>query len=295
MNRTTSRSTVGFIAALLLAGVLTSSTAPRTTGAQTDPSPVLVELFTSEGCSSCPPADEFLTKLQADQPIPGVQIIGLEEHVDYWNHDGWMDPYSGAEWTTRQQDYTTRLKGGSPYTPQMIVDGQKEFVGNNAKAAVDLIRDLRAARLSLSLEITPDWRVLSFAIAVSAATVLLFGLVPALTAARQDLHPLLKEARAGGGWRGRQALVAMQVALCTMLLVGAGLTILTLRRLQGINAGFESSHIVTFSVDPDMAKYRPEQAAELQRRLIEGARELPDVESAAISSRGLMRGNVVSH
>ena len=141
MNRTTSRSTVRFIAALLLAGVLTSSTAPRTTGAQTDPSPVLVELFTSEGCSSCPPADAFLTKLQADQPIPGVQIIGLEEHVDYWNHDGWMDPYSGAEWTTRQQDYTTRLKGGSPYTPQMIVDGQKEFVGNNAKAAVDLIRE----------------------------------------------------------------------------------------------------------------------------------------------------------
>ena len=156
--------------------------------------------------------------------------------------------------------------------------------------ALPPVRDLRAARLSLSLEITPDWRVLSFAIAVSAATVLLFGLVPALTAARQDLHPLLKEARAGGGWRGRQALVAMQVALCTMLLVGAGLTILTLQRLQGINAGFESSHIVTFSVDPDMAKYKPEQAAELQRRLLEGARELPDVESAAISSRGLMRG-----
>jgi putative ABC transport system permease protein len=104
------------------------------------------------------------------------------------------------------------------------------------------------------------------------------------------LHPLLKEARAGGGWRGRQALVAMQVALCTMLLVGAGLTILTLQRLQSINAGFESSHIVTFSVDTDMAKYKPEQAAELQRRLLEGARELPDVESAAISSRGLMRG-----
>jgi len=137
----TLRSMVGFIAAVLLAGVPTSSTTTGTTRAQTDPSPVLVELFTSEGCSSCPPADEFLTKLQTDQPIPGVQVIGLEEHVDYWNHDGWMDPYSGVEWTVRQQDYTARLKGGSPYTPQMIVDGQKEFVGNNAKAALDVIRE----------------------------------------------------------------------------------------------------------------------------------------------------------
>jgi hypothetical protein len=141
MKKTKSRSTVGVIAALLLAGNLTSSTAPRTTGAQTDPSPVLVELFTSEGCSSCPPADELLTKLQADQPIPGVQIIGLEEHVDYWNHDGWMDPYSGAEWTARQQDYTARFKGANPYTPQMIVDGQRELLGNNPRAAVDVIRE----------------------------------------------------------------------------------------------------------------------------------------------------------
>lgn len=156
--------------------------------------------------------------------------------------------------------------------------------------ALPPVRDLRATRLSLSLEVTPDLRVLGFAIAVSAATVLLFGLVPALIAARHDLHPLLKEARAGGGWRGRQVLVTMQVALCTVLLVGAGLTIRTLQRLEGTNAGFESSRVVTFSVDPDMAKYKPEQAAELQRRLLQGARELPDVESAAISSRGLMRG-----
>jgi hypothetical protein len=113
----------------------------RTMSAPQAPAPVLVELFTSEGCSSCPPADELLVKLQADQPIPGVQIIGLEEHVDYWNHDGWMDPYSRAEWTARQQDYTARLKGASPYTPQMVVDGQREFLGNNPNATVDAIRE----------------------------------------------------------------------------------------------------------------------------------------------------------
>ncbi len=156
--------------------------------------------------------------------------------------------------------------------------------------ALPPVRDFAATRLTLSLEISSDWRVLAFAIGVSAATVLLFGLVPALTAARRDLHPLLKEARAGGGWRGRQVLVALQVALCTMLVVGAGLTIHTLRRLEGMNAGFERDRVVLFTVDPDMAQYKPEQAAELQRRLVEGARELSDVESAALSSRGLMRG-----
>lgn len=152
------------------------------------------------------------------------------------------------------------------------------------------VRDLRATLLTLSLDVTPDWRVLGFAVAVSVATVLLFGLIPALLAASRDLHSLLKESRAGGGWRGRQVLVAVQVALCTILLVGSGLTIRTLQRLEGMNAGFQASRVVTFGVDPEMAHYGPGQSAELERRLLEAARALPDVESASISSRGLMRG-----
>ena len=159
--------------------------------------------------------------------------------------------------------------------------------------ALPPVRDLRATRLALTLEISPDWRVLGFSLAVSAVAVLLFGFAPALIAARRDLHPLLKEARAGGGWRGRQLLVVVQVALCTLLLVGAGLTTLTLRRLESMNPGFDRDRIVTFSVDPGMANYKPEQNVELRRRLVDGALALPDVASAAAASRGLMRGTGV--
>jgi hypothetical protein len=108
---------------------------------QPDRTPVLVELFTSEGCSSCPPADALLSKLEEVQPVAGAEIIGLEEHVDYWNHDGWEDLYSSSEWTLRQQEYVARFKGKSPFTPQMIVDGQREFTGNNSREAVDAIQE----------------------------------------------------------------------------------------------------------------------------------------------------------
>jgi len=94
--------------------------------------PILVELFTSEGCSDCPPADRLLEQLDP-------RVVALSEHVDYWNYLGWKDPYSSHENSVRQEEYGRRFQTDGPYTPQMVVDGTVQFVGSDAKRAVEEI------------------------------------------------------------------------------------------------------------------------------------------------------------
>ena len=126
------------VAALIRPHVQASSATPDI--ART---PVVVELFTSEGCSSCPPADALLARLSEGQVAGNVQLIALEEHVDYWNDLGWTDPFSSPDWTSRQYAYARSLGNGNAYTPQMVVDGTVEFVGSRTQQARESI--LKAA------------------------------------------------------------------------------------------------------------------------------------------------------
>ena len=135
---------MGLLAVALVAGSVPHTPA-RASGAANSPDAaypaVVVELFTSEGCSSCPPADALLTKLAEQPPAGGVEILALEEHVDYWNGQGWNDPFSSHEWTERQNVYAGVLGNKNPYTPQMVIDGSAEFVGDRAQQALKSIAE----------------------------------------------------------------------------------------------------------------------------------------------------------
>lgn len=107
---------------------------------------MLLELFTSQSCSSCPPAETLLSRLLQTQPVAGVRLLALSEHVDYWNSTGWRDPFSAALFTHRQSNYAAGVfHSGEVYTPQLVVDGQWQAVGSDRGAVFDAIRQAAAS------------------------------------------------------------------------------------------------------------------------------------------------------
>ena len=129
---------------------------------------VVAELFTSEGCSSCPPADAILSRLVREQPVPDVTVLGLSENVDYWNRLGWVDPFSSSAFTRRQSEYAAQVfRSSGVYTPQMVIDGSLEEVGSDAggvyrkiaqaakipKAAMNIAATLRTEATSLQIQV----------------------------------------------------------------------------------------------------------------------------------------------
>lgn len=141
--------------ALIMAGALAAALAPAQ--AADDRNLTVVELFTSQGCSSCPPAEAFLGEL-AKRP----DLLALEQHVDYWDYIGWKDPFASAAATDRQRRYNKRLGRGYVYTPQIVVDGAAETVGSDRRAverAVDGARGQSRQRVSIRVTNGADGRL----------------------------------------------------------------------------------------------------------------------------------------
>ena len=132
--------------------------APRTSA------PIVIELFTSEGCSSCPPADALLQRFAETQP----DVIALGEHVDYWDRLGWKDRFSSAAFTARQEIYASRFNGEGAYTPQMVVDGREGFVGSDLRAAQTALDRARSTpHGTMRVEVTPSAGALAVTMTVS--------------------------------------------------------------------------------------------------------------------------------
>ncbi len=116
------------------------------------PQPILIELFTSEGCSSCPPADILIQKLDTYQPIAGAQLIVMSEHVTYWDHDGWKDPNSSAALTDRQSAYEGALGEKESFTPQLIVDGLRQLNITNPQQMEQILNQAKdAAKIPVTI------------------------------------------------------------------------------------------------------------------------------------------------
>ena len=118
------------------------------------PEPVtVIELFTSQGCSSCPAADRLLSKTISDQNDLDPKILALSFHVDYWNHLGWADPFSDKAYTKRQYEYARVFRSKSVYTPQMVINGTREIVGSNAAGLKKALQEAAKRTPTASFEV----------------------------------------------------------------------------------------------------------------------------------------------
>jgi len=106
-----------------------------------NPPVAVIELFTSQGCSSCPPADKLLTETVNRAKAGQQSVYALSFHVDYWNRLGWSDPYSDARYSARQRQYARQLNTATIYTPQAVINGRQEFVGSNRTRLNTLLAD----------------------------------------------------------------------------------------------------------------------------------------------------------
>lgn len=147
-SKTTSAVSAAFLVLVTLALLAVSKvhSSPSSASSSSAVHPVLLELFTSEGCSSCPPADAFLKQMDDAGRVDGIETIAIEEHVDYWDQLGWRDPFSSHRWTERQEQYAEAFRRDGIYTPQFIVNGHSEMSGSSPRKARQDI--LEAAKIS---------------------------------------------------------------------------------------------------------------------------------------------------
>jgi hypothetical protein len=128
---------------------LTNQAFPEKQASAAQRTPVLVELFTSEGCSSCPPVDKAVAELQSRQPVANAQVVLLSFHVDYWNELGWKDRFASHDYTLRQQQYSALFSEGSVYTPEVVIDGKE----SQAQWLPDEIRNAAGATKPVTVRI----------------------------------------------------------------------------------------------------------------------------------------------
>jgi len=148
-----SRFVINPLALLVVLCAVTSSVKAQSPQEAQKPGFAVVELFTSQGCSSCPPADDFLRRLNQLANEEELAIIPLSFHVDYWNRLGWKDPFSKAEYSNRQRQYAAHWNSRRIYTPQMVVNGAKEFVGSNQNTGADIISSALDQRPRVAIKI----------------------------------------------------------------------------------------------------------------------------------------------